>query len=86
VFAGLPPEYASLTFDAALDLGGGGLDALLRQAVAALLNAASDEVDYPLSEAEVIALTNAAIASGDYEETKDLFDEFNNLTAPGFCD
>jgi hypothetical protein len=31
-------------------------------------------------------MTNAAIASGEFEETKDLFDEFNNLTAPGFCD
>jgi hypothetical protein len=86
VFLGLPAEYASLTFDEALDLGGGGLEALLRQAVAALLNAASADVDYPLSTAEVIALTNAAIASGDYETTKDLFDLYNNLTAPGFCD
>jgi hypothetical protein len=86
VFTGLPPAYASLTFDEALDLTGGGLDALLRQAVAALLNASSPNVDYPLSAAEVISLTNAAIASGDYEPTKDQFDEFNNLTAPGFCD
>src|SRR5215216_6077860 len=62
VFAGLPPAYASLTFAQALDLGGGGLDALLRQAVAALLNASSPDVDYPLTAAEVIAMTNAAIA------------------------
>jgi hypothetical protein len=86
VFAGLPSGYASLTFAQALSLGGGGLNALLRHAVAALLNAASPEVDYPLTTAEVIALTNAAIASGDYEALKDMFDEFNNLTAPGFCD
>jgi hypothetical protein len=31
-------------------------------------------------------LTNAAIASGDYESVKDLFDEFNNLGTSGFCD
>jgi hypothetical protein len=86
VFTGLSADDASLTFAEALALGGGGLDALLRQAVAALLNAASADVDYPLSTTEVITLTNAAIASGDYETTKDLFDEFNNLTAPGFCD
>ena len=86
VFAGLSADYASLTFAEALELGGGGLDALLRSAVAALLNAASADVDYPLSVAQVIAQTNAAIASGDYEATKDLFDEYNNLTAPGFCD
>lgn len=85
VFTGLPASYASLTFDQALDLGGGGLDALVRHAVAALLNASSPDVDYPLTAAEVIALTNAAIAIGDYESTKDLFDEFNNLTAPEFC-
>ena len=86
VFAGLPASYAALTFEQALSLGGGGLDALLRQAVAALLNASSPDVDYPLTAAQVVAATNAAIASGDYEATKDLFDRFNNLTAPGFCD
>ncbi len=86
VFTGLPAAYASLTFAEALALGGGDLNALLRQAVAALLNAASADVDYPLSVAQVLAMTNAAIASGDYEATKDLFDELNNLTAPGFCD
>lgn len=86
VFTGLPPSYAALTFEQALSLGGGGLDALLRQAVAALLNASSPDVDYPLTAAQVIAATNAAIASGDYEATKDLFDLFNNLTAAGFCD
>jgi len=39
-----------------------------------------------MATAQVIAATNAAIASGDYETTKDLFDTYNNLTAPGFCD
>jgi hypothetical protein len=86
VFEGLPTNYAGLTFAQALAQGGGGINALLRHAVAALLNAASAEVDYPLTAAEVIAQTNAAIASGDYEATKDLFDQYNNLTAPGFCD
>jgi len=86
VFAGLSPSYANLTFAAALNLGGGGLNALLRHAVAALLNASSPDVDYPLSAADVISMTNAAIASGNYEATKNLFDSNNNLTAPGFCD
>jgi hypothetical protein len=86
VFTGLPSGYASLTFQQALNQGGGGLNALLRQAVSALLNASSSEVAYPLSAAEVISITNAAIASGDYEATKDLFDQYNNLGAPGFCD
>jgi len=86
VFAGLSPAYASLTLDEALSLGGGGLNALLRHAAAALLNSASDDVDYAYSTAEVIAMTNAAIASGAYEATKDLFDTANNGGAAGFCD
>jgi hypothetical protein len=86
VFTGLSADYASLTFQQALSQGGGGLNALLRQAVAALLSATSPEVDYPLTADEVISLTNAAIASGIYEPTKDLFDQYNNLEAPGFCD
>ncbi|HEY3258838.1 MAG TPA: hypothetical protein VGJ95_00990 [Pseudonocardiaceae bacterium] len=86
VFTGLSPSYASLTFAQALNLGSGGLNALLRHAVAALLNASSSEVDYPLSAAQVIAMTNAAIASGNYEPTKNLFDAANNLETPGFCD
>ncbi|HEY6747612.1 MAG TPA: hypothetical protein VI357_18065 [Mycobacteriales bacterium] len=86
VFTGLPASYASLTFQQALNLGGGGLNALLRHAVSALLNASSSEVDYPLTAAEVISLTNAAITSGNYEATKNVFDQYNNLGAPGFCD
>ena len=86
VFTGLPEGYADLTFAQALELGGGGLNALLRHAVAALLNAASGDVDYPLTVQEVIDATDLAISTGDYETTKDLFDLFNNLTAPGFCD
>jgi hypothetical protein len=86
VFTGLPANYASLTFQQALSQGGGDLNALLRQAVAALLNATGPEVDYPLTADEVISLTNAAIASGIYEPTKDVFDQYNNLEAPGFCD
>jgi hypothetical protein len=50
--------------------GGGGLKALGRHTVAALLNSTSAGVDYPLSTAEVIALFNAAYASGNYEAAK----------------
>jgi hypothetical protein len=82
VFVGLPPEIASRTLSAALQEGGGDLDALLRHAVAALLNAASPDVDYPLTTAQITAMVNAAIASGDataIESLKDTLDEFNNL-------
>jgi hypothetical protein len=86
VFTGLSGTLASKTLLQALNTGGGQLDALLRQAVAALLNAASPEVDYPMTEAEIVTAVNAAIASGDYETLKDQLDAANNLTAPGFCD
>jgi len=55
---------ASRTLLQALQQGGGGINALGRHAVAALLNAASPNVDYPITSADVIALTQAAINSG----------------------
>jgi len=76
----------SKTLLAALQTGGGGVNALLRHAVAALLNSAHPSVDYDLTTAQVISMTNAALASGDYEPTKDIFEGFNEQSAPGFCD
>ena len=65
-----------------LKLGGGGYKALMRHAVAALLNAASPNVNYFYSEAEVIAMVKAAFASGDYEATKDLLEAQNEPGCP----
>lgn len=59
--------------------GGGGVDALARHSVAALLNATSPDVDYPATEAEVIAAVQAAFASGDYEAQKDIFAGWNEF-------
>jgi hypothetical protein len=61
---------------------GGFENALARHAVAALLNAASPEVDYAYSVAEVIAMVQAAYASGEFEDTKDLFEYQNELGCP----
>jgi hypothetical protein len=80
----------NVTLLAALDFEGGpttadAAEVLLRQAVAALLNAASPEVDYPLTEAEIIAAVNAALATGDRATILDLAEEldtFNNLFCP----
>jgi hypothetical protein len=47
----------------ALRMGGGSMRALARQAVAALLNASSPDIDYELTSAEVITLTAAALKS-----------------------
>jgi hypothetical protein len=71
----------------ALNFGGGpgvlgGAQILLRAGVAALLNAASPGVDYPLSTAEVISAVNGALASGDRDTMLDLagvLDANNNL-------
>ena len=60
---------------------GGGLDALGRHAVAALLNAASPDVEYDYTAAQVISLFNDAYASGNrqtIEDQKTLFDVLNN--------
>lgn len=61
---------------------GGGVSALARHAVAALLNAASPDVDYPYSVDEVIAMVQSAIDSGDFNATKDLFASANELGCP----
>lgn len=66
----------------ALELQGGGVNALLRHAVAALLNAASPGVDYDLTVAQVIAATNAALASGNYEAQKNIFAGLNEQGCP----
>jgi len=76
---------ASFNPDTLLDavwLGGGGENALARHAVAALLNAAHPSVDYEYSVAQIIAMVQQAYATGDFEETKDLFDAANNAGCP----
>lgn len=65
-----------------LGTGGGGLKALGRHAVAALLNAASGGVDYDRTTAEVIASFNAAFASGSYDALKNVFETFNEQGCP----
>jgi hypothetical protein len=58
---------------------GGGEHALARHAVAALLNAASPEVEYPYSVAQIISSVQAAFASGDFEGVKNAFEASNEL-------
>jgi hypothetical protein len=62
--------------------GGGGLNALGRHAVAALLNAASADVDYDMSVEDVIEAFNDAYASGDYEDAKNELEDFNEQGCP----
>jgi Thrombospondin type 3 repeat len=79
----------NVTLLQAVATGGGGVNALLRHAVSALLSAAHPSVDYPIGAAAVIAQVNAALASGNaatIENLKNQLDTWNNLHAPGFCD
>jgi uncharacterized repeat protein (TIGR01451 family) len=66
----------------ALQSGGGGINALARHAVAALLNASSPDVDSDFTTAEVIALVQAAVASGDFETAKNLLAASNEAGCP----
>ena len=63
----------------ALNLGGGGREALARHAVAALLNSASSGVDYELSPAQLIAIVQAAAAGGDFESAKNRLAALNEI-------
>ena len=81
----LGPEYDGLTLREALDFNdNSGGEALLKHAAAAVLNAAHPDVDYPYSVGEVVSMFQSAWADleGDDNETKDMFDEANNLGCP----
>jgi hypothetical protein len=66
----------------ALKANGGGINALERHSTAALLNASSAGVAYPLTVSQVIARVQAAIAGGTIEQTKNEFEGFNELGCP----
>lgn len=63
-----------------LSRGGGGLNALGRHTVAALLNASS--IDYGMDTADVVAAFNAAYARGTYETLKNELATLNERGCP----
>jgi len=63
----------------ALRAKGGKVYALERHSTAALLNAAHAGVDYMYSEDDVIAMTQDAFATGQYNTVKDLFETQNEM-------
>ena len=67
-----------------LKLKGGGLNALGRQTVAALLNSADSDVGaaYPYTTAQVVAAFNLVYPGGNYGALKDLFESANRLGCP----
>ena len=73
--------YAGISLEDALDLNGGGANALLRHAVAALLNATHQAIAYPVSAPEVISMTNEALLGTvtEMNAVKDRFAKWNEF-------
>ncbi len=67
-----------------LNLNGSGLNALGRQTVAALLNACSSDIDYALSQLDVVDAFNNVFpgASGEYVVLKNTFKALNTQECP----
>lgn len=76
--------FPGMTLLEVLQQGGGGLNALGRHTVAALLNAASANVDYGFSPATVIASFDAVYpgTKSDYEALKNQFETENERGCP----
>jgi cysteine-rich repeat protein len=74
--------FPGMTLLQVVKKGGGGLKALGRHTVAALLNAASGDVTYGIDVAGVISQFNDAYASGEYNSVKDGFEVLNELGCP----
>ncbi len=66
----------------ALELEGGGLEALMRQVAAALLNAASPEVDYPFPVDVVVTKFQASFDLENYDPATEGFESANEAGCP----
>ena len=77
-------EDPNATLLEALDANGGGINALARHAVAALLNASNPDVDSDFTTAQVIALVQDAVAPGGItiEEAHQLLAAANEQGCP----
>jgi hypothetical protein len=67
----------ALTLDEAVNKKGNSINSLIRHAVAALLNANHPNIDYDLTEAEVIAIVQEGFATGNYKDAKNILEPFN---------
>jgi hypothetical protein len=74
----------ALNFEGGTSLAGMARN-LLRQSVAGLLNILHEDIEYPITEGQVISRTNAALNSGSraqMEAQKNEFARFNSLGCP----
>lgn len=69
-------SYPGTLLDA-LNARGGGMHALARHAVAALLNQANPDVNYRWTLEQIVGVVQEAFSSGDYEFAKGLLEEWN---------
>jgi len=76
--------FPGMTLLEVLKQGGGGLHALGRHTVAALLNASSPNTNYDLSTDDIISTFNNVFpgSKGDYNRQKDIFEDFNEQGCP----
>jgi hypothetical protein len=70
---------ADVTFEQALGLQGGGMNALAREATAAILNATEHDINYKFAVGEIVSMVHNAFMTGAYEETKNLLEAQNTL-------
>ena len=80
------PEHnlspAELTLEQSLRLRGSGVNKLLRETTAAMLNAEASGVHYDLSPEQVAEQYMTAIAGGDIQGTTSTFAQYNSQTCP----
>jgi hypothetical protein len=74
--------FPGMTLQQVLAQGGGGLNALGRHTVSALLNSASPNVNFAFTTQDVIDQFNAVFPGGDYETLKDQFEGRNQQGCP----
>lgn len=83
VFTSAPGKYKNMTFLEGLNLKGNtDAENLVRQSIAALLNACSIGVGFDLSVAQVIAQVNAAWDNGNVNFVATTLDGLNNQFCP----
>jgi hypothetical protein len=74
--------FPGRTLHEVLSQGGGGLVALGRHTVAALLNAASSGVDYDLAVADVVSQFNGVFPGGNYNSLQNSLAQLNEQGCP----
>jgi len=74
-----------LTIIQALTLKDGKLNLLLRESVAAMLNAAHPDVKYPYTVPQIMTMTQIAIANENYDDTLNLLKTFNDKGNSPLC-